>query len=169
MHDGMTTFDDLFTDTFRAVDAPRRRSRLLGTLVLLAAALLVIGALLWVRQAVAMPERAPIDPVSLLPVLAEPQTAADEIASDDLADLSVTADSTRFLVATPTARYYAATSPTHLLCVVAIPAGDLPEASCTSTAVAATMTIDDEVALVPVGATAPEGWRQVAPNVYTKN
>jgi hypothetical protein len=165
-----TTYDDadLFSDAFtgfRGVSRSPQHSRLLTALTMAAAALLVVGALVWVRLDQAVVSQA-ADPVSLVPVLAESQRTADVIPASERADLLVDPRSTRLLLADDTASYYVASSPGNQLCLVSIPVGDLAQTVCESTAIEPSVLRIDGVALVPTGATAPAGWHEAAANVF---
>ncbi|WP_156043745.1 hypothetical protein [Cellulomonas sp. URHE0023] len=169
-----TTFDDadLFSDAFtgfRGVTPSRRRSRTVSGLALATALMLVVGALAWVRLGQQTFASAAADPVTLVPVLAQQQRAADVIAVSERADAHVYSESTRLLLAGETVSYYVATTTGDQICLVAIPVGDLARTACGSTAGARSALRIDDVALVPTGATAPTGWHEAAANVFVKS
>ncbi len=126
----MTTYDDadLFSDAFTGftgVGETPPRSRKLGVLALVVAALVVVGALIGVAVARNSPASTAVDPTALVPILGEPQGVSDVIAASDRDDLLIDAASTRLLLADDTTSYYAATAPGDKICLVAIPTGDL--------------------------------------------
>ncbi len=174
---GMTTFDDtdFFTDTFTGFgdrEAPTRRSPLLTGLILVAAAALVLGGMVWVKLAQHPVATVTVDPTTALSVFARPQRSTDIVSVDDLAGSQIAADSTRFLVATPTASYYAGVSRTNLVCVLAVVKGDLPTKSCTSADAGGRLVVNDELMVVTTGGTAPataDGWHEAAPDVFVND
>ena len=170
----MTTYDDadLFSDAFTGftgVSETPRRSRKLGVLALVVAALVVVGALIGAVVARNSPAGAAVDPASLVPILGEPQGVSDVIAASDRDDLLIDPTSSRLLLADDTTSYYAATSPGDKICLVAIPSGDLARTACASTTGAPSVVRLDDVMIVPTGATAPAGWHETAANVYTRS
>ena len=170
-----TTFDeaDLFSDAFTGfrgvATTPRRHSRLLTALALVAAALLVVAALVGVRLVQHAPAPQGADPASLVPALGTTQRGTDVIDASDRADLLIYPDTTRLLLTDDTASYYAAGAPGDQLCLVSIPLGDLAQTSCESTASSPVVLRIGDVALVPAGATAPAGWHQTAANVFVRS
>ena len=170
----MTTYDDadLFSDAFtgfRGVSESRHRSRTVGVLALAVAAALVAAALVWLRLSQEAPVAVAADPSLLVPVLAQPQRAADVIAVSDRTDLLISPETTRLLLREDGAAYYAAQAPGDRLCLVAIPSGDLARATCRSTVGTPDALRLDDVLLVPVGATAPADWHQTAANVFVQD
>ena len=176
--DGMTTFDDtdFFTDAFTgfgADEAPRRRSSLLTALVLVAAAALVAGGMLWVRLGQITVDVDPVDPATTLAVFERPQRSADVVGADDLSGSQIDPDSTRLLATTSDTRYYAGVSQSRLLCVLTLTEGELPTTGCTSTdGGVVRFGIGDELMLVNAGGPAPaaaDGWHEAGPEVYLKD
>ncbi len=170
----MTTFDetDFFAD-FAADRAPRRRSSLLTALVLVAAAALVAGGMIWVRLAQTPVATTPADPSTVLSVFERAQRPSDVVASSDLSGTLIDPDSTRLIAQTEDTRYFAGVSRTHLLCVLTLTAGDLPSTGCTSTdGTRLQMTIGDELMLVGADGPAPaaaDGWHEAGPQVFLKD
>lgn len=171
----MTTFDDtdLFTDAFhdfRGVGDARRRSGWLTALVLVAAAALVAGGMVWVK--LAQHTAALVDPQTTLAAFADPQRSVDVVAADDLAGSMIDPATTRLVAHTADTRYYAGVSRAHLLCVLAVTTGELPTTSCTSaTAAGANLTVDDALRIVTRGPApaAADGWHEAGPQVYLKD
>jgi hypothetical protein len=150
---------------------PDRRHRY-ATSLLIGAALVLVAAGGLVTHALVT---SPAAPRATIGVLAAPQRAGDVLEDDDIATLVVLPASTRLLVTTPQGAHYAALSPSGELCLVRVPAYDLPSEACAPDRVGADETIgsDDsgQVRLVADGAPLPssaEGWRQAGPNVWVR-
>ncbi|MBO3085072.1 hypothetical protein [Cellulomonas fengjieae] len=171
----MTTFEDadFFAETFTEFgyeSGARRRSSLLTGLALVAAATLVAGGVVWVRLAQVPADVVAVDPATTLAVFGRPQGPADVVAADDVAGTLIDPASTRLVAQTADARYYAGVSRTHLLCVLTVPAGDLPSTGCAPTDDGVVnLTVDDELMLLSAGEPAPAGWHEAGPNVFLKD
>jgi hypothetical protein len=171
----MTTFEDtdFFAETFTDFGyekGARRRSGALTGLVLVAAATLVAGGMVWVRLGQAPAALAAVDPATTLAVFDRPQGPADVVAAGDVAGTMIDPASTRLVAQTAEARYYAGVSRTHLLCVLAVPDGDLPTTACSPTAGGTVhLTVGDELMLLSAGEPAPAGWHEAGPNVFLKD
>lgn len=171
----MTTVDDtdFFTDAFTGFgtgEAPRRRSSMLTALVLVAAAALVAGGMIWVRLAQIPADVVPVDPATTLAVFDRPQRSADVVAADDLTGTLIDPASTRLVATTSDTRYYAGVSRTHLLCVLTLTEGELPTTGCTSTDGGVVhLGIGEELMLVNAGEPAPAGWHEAGTQVFLKD
>ena len=174
----MTTFDDtdFFTDAFTGFGSdenPRRRSSMLTGLVLVAAAALVAGGMIWVKLAQQPAAATFVDPITTLSVFDRPQRSADVVPDDDLAGFLIEPSSTRLIAETSDTRYFAGVSSTHLLCVLTLTSGELPESGCASTDHGAVhLTIGDELMVVNAAGPAPaaaDGWHEAGPQVFLKD
>jgi hypothetical protein len=106
-------------------------------------------------------------------VFDRPQRSADVVADDDLAGFLIEPSSTRLIAETSDTRYFAGVSRTHLLCVLTLTSGELPESGCASTDNGAVhMVIDDELMVVNSAGPAPaaaDGWHEAGPEVFLKD
>ena len=108
-------------------------------------------------------------------VLDAAQRPTDVLSDDDVARLVVRPGSTRLLVTTDQGAHYAARSASGELCLLRVPAGDLPSEVCVPDRVGADATIGTQgagqVRLVADGAMPPpalDGWRVAGPNVWVR-
>ncbi len=115
------------------------------------------------------------DGVATVAALTASQHPTDVLADDDVARLVVRPESTRLLVTTDQGAHYVARSASGELCLVRVPAGDLPSEVCVPDRVGADATIGEQgegqVRLVADGATAPaadDGWHPAGPNVWVR-
>jgi hypothetical protein len=172
---GMTTtyddadlFSDSFTD-FREVAPSNRHSRVLTVLALVGAALVVVGALVWVRLGQDTPAAQAVDAATLVPSLGQSQGSSDMISDSDRSDLLLYPESTRLLLTDESGSYFVATAPGDQLCLVSVPVGDLAQTACHSTAGDPVDLRIDDVMLVPAGASVPDGWQQAGANVFVRS
>jgi len=152
-------------------DEPAGRALHPGVAVGVAAAVLVAGG--WL--AVALLTTHDDVPVGTVAVLANPQTAADQLETEDVARLVVDPASTRLLVRTDQGAHYVARSLSGELCLVRVPDGEVPTASCVPDRVGADTTLGDpgagQVRLVADGGPVPaadQGWVAAGPNVWVR-
>lgn len=143
-----------------------------GAVALAAAAVAsVIAAVLLVPGMVA---RHPLDHAGVA-VLAAAQRPADRLQAEDVARLAVDPTSTRLLVVTDDGSHYVARTPSGELCLIRVPAGEVPTEVCVPDRVGADATIGEvgpgQVRLVADGAPRPspfDGWVTAGPNVWIR-
>ncbi|GEK22495.1 hypothetical protein [Cellulomonas xylanilytica] len=172
----MTTFDDtdLFSETFhdfRSVGTARRRPALVTPVVLVAAALLVAAGFVFARGGSLLADT-PVDASMLLPQFAAQQTSQDRLTSDELGDLRVDRQTTRFLTETSTGRHYAAVGSAGSLCVVTVQPGELSALTCAPPTPTARVAVDDTLLVVASSGPAPaaaSGWREAGPDVFVND
>ena len=152
-------------------DEPAGRTRHPGVAVGVAAAVLVAGGWLAVSLLTAHQDVTP----GTVAVLTAAQTPADRLETEDVARLAVDPASTRLLVRTDQGAHYVARSLSGELCLVRVPDGDVPTASCVPDRVGADTTLGDQgagqVRLVADGGPVPaadQGWASAGPNVWVR-
>jgi hypothetical protein len=136
------------------------------------AAAVVVGAGTWlaVHAATTSPP-----PAASVAALERAQAPEDELVAEDVDRLGVDPASTRLLVTTDEGQHFVARSPSGELCLLRVPAGDVPTESCVPDRVGADTTIGDvdtgQVRLVADGGAEPaaaDGWVPDGPNVWTR-
>lgn len=173
----MTTYHegDLFTETFEGFGQPAEASRRRAwptVAAFVAAAVLVVGGLVWLKESPQPAAAQPVSATTLLAAFDEPQTGVDSIPAADLDGLrdSIRPESTRLLLTADGAQQFAAVGAHGQLCVVTVPSGDLPTVACVKALERATIEVGDDL-VVATNGTDPklgDGWTNVAPNVWTK-
>lgn len=173
----MTTFreDDLFTETFDGFGEEgevRQRPTWPTAVALVVAAVLVVGGLLWVKEGPRSGAAPTVSATTLLDVFARPQASDDVPPPDDLDGLSpqVQPETTRLLLTDAGTARYAAVSQSGRLCVLTVPSGDLPSATCVRPVEHTTITVDDHLVVATTGTDPRLGtdWTNTAPNVWTQ-
>ena len=166
---------DTFADAFGAfatssATPSRRRPGLVAAVVVVALALLTFGVLT-VRSQWAPAADPRVEPASVLPALGVAQTADDVLLAEDTDRLLLDPASTRYLASTGEGDLFAAVRRSGDVCLVTVPAGDLPWTSCTAPVAGLDHTVVDEsggptLRLVASSEALTDGWSELAPHLY---